>query len=160
MKKEKQQNKKFIELVERLLERWGYNRTEGKIYAVLLMNGKPMTISELAKSTGLSRSSVSIALSNLTRDYLVTYRKEGKTKYFSAVPVFLEKFLKQPQEMLEREVLPLKKVVESLLESTESDEKRTTYEAILSDLSALECVLKRLIEFEERDELCFKKESS
>ncbi|ASJ00795.1 GbsR/MarR family transcriptional regulator [Thermococcus gorgonarius] len=154
-----QKRRKFIELVEKLFERWGYSRMEGKTYAILLINAKPMTISELAKETGASRSSVSIALSRLVREYMVTYRKRGKTKYFSAVPVFLEKFLQQPKEILEREIRPMKEIVEGIIESA-GEEKKAFYQALLEDLSTLECVLERLIEFEESEELCIKKNSS
>ena len=98
---------------------------------------------------------MSVSLSRLTRDYLVTYRKEGKTKYFSAVPAFLEKFLQQPKDILEREVRPLKEVVGSLMENSEGEE-RVRFESILSDLSTLECVLERIIELEERESECIK----
>ena len=37
-----QRDRRFIELVERLLERWGYSRTEGKVYAILLMRASRM----------------------------------------------------------------------------------------------------------------------
>ena len=154
-----QRDRRFIELVERLLERWGYSRTEGKVYAVLLMKARPMTISELAKETGLSRSSISVALSALTRHYLVTYRKEGKTKYFSAVPAFLEKFLQQPREILEREIRPMKEIVEGLMENA-GEEEKAFYMALLEDLSTLECVLEKLIEYEESEELCLRRNSS
>ncbi|WP_456368381.1 GbsR/MarR family transcriptional regulator [Thermococcus sp.] len=158
MKRGAYKSRKFIELVERLLERWGYSRTEGKVYAILLMRARPMTISELAKETGLSRSSISVALSNLARHYLVTYRKEGKTKYFSAVPAFLEKFLQQPKEMLEREIKPMKEIVEDLVRNS-GEEEKAFYLTLLNDLSTLECVLKRLIEFEESEDLCLRNSS-
>ncbi|WP_297499578.1 helix-turn-helix domain-containing protein [Thermococcus sp.] len=153
-----QEDRRFIELVERLLERWGYSRTEGKVYAVLLMKARPMTISELAKETGLSRSSISVALSSLVREYFATYRREGKTKYFSAVPAFLEKFLQQPRELLEREIRPMEEIVKGLIENA-GEEEKILYRALLEDLSTLECVLERLMEFEESEELCLRKNS-
>ncbi|HII61314.1 GbsR/MarR family transcriptional regulator [Pyrococcus horikoshii] len=152
----KQEERKFIELVERLMERWGYDRTGGKIYAILLLSSKPLTISELTKITGLSRSSVSMALSKLSREYLVTYTKEKKTKYFYAVPAFLEKFLQQPKEILEREIKPLKEIVIKLSENSNEDEK-SRFKDILSDLSTLECVLKKIIELEEKESECLKR---
>jgi DNA-binding transcriptional regulator GbsR (MarR family) len=151
------EHREFIELVERLLERWGYSRTEGKVYATLLLSGRALTISDLSDMTGLSRSSISVALSKLARDYLVTYRRIGKMKYFSAVPAFLEKFLQQPREILEREIKPMKELVETFLESAQREEEKSSYKSLLADLSTLECVLERLIEFEERGELCLKK---
>ena len=133
----KKESQRFVETVAHLLSRWGYTHTDGKIYAYLLLSERPLTISELAEATRLSRSSVSVSLSRLTRDYLVTYRKEGKTKYFSAVPAFLEKFLRQPRDILEREVRPLKEIVKVLAEKAESEDARVRFEGILDDLSTL-----------------------
>lgn len=134
----------------------GIRQDWGKIYAILLLSSKPLTISELTKITGLSRSSVSMALSKLSREYLVTYTKEKKTKYFYAVPAFLEKFLQQPKEILEREIKPLKEIVIKLSENSNEDEK-SRFKDILSDLSTLECVLKKIIELEEKESECLKR---
>ncbi|ASJ06769.1 helix-turn-helix domain-containing protein [Thermococcus pacificus] len=152
----KRESRRFVEIVAQLLGRWGYSHTDGKIYAHLLLSERPLTISELAEATHLSRSSVSVSLSRLTRDYLVTYRKEGKTKYFSAVPAFLEKFLQQPKDILEREVRPLKEIIGRLAEKAESEEARTRFEGILNDLSTLECVLERIIKLEEQESDCIR----
>ncbi|WP_297461477.1 ArsR family transcriptional regulator [Thermococcus sp.] len=154
MASSKRDSRQFVEIVAQLLSRWGYTHTDGRIYGHLLLSDRPLTISELAEATNLSRSSVSVSLSRLTRDYLVTYRKEGKTKYFSAVPAFLEKFLQQPRDILEREVRPLKDIVSQLAERTDSEEARARFEDILKDLSVLECVLRRIIELEEQESEC------
>ncbi|WP_048147802.1 helix-turn-helix domain-containing protein [Palaeococcus ferrophilus] len=148
------ESKRFVEIVTQLMSRWGYTHTDGKIYAYLLLSDRPLTISELAEKAGLSRSSVSVSLSRLARDYLVTYRKEGKTKYFSAVPAFLEKFLQQPKDILEREVRPLKEIVGHLAESSNSEGAKSRFDGILADLSVLECVLERIIELEEEESDC------
>ena len=154
MASSKRDSRQFVEIVAQLLSRWGYTHTDGRIYGHLLLSDRPLTISELAEATNLSRSSVSVSLSRLTRDYLVTYRKEGKTKYFSAVPAFLEKFLQQPRDILEREVRPLKDIVSQLAERTDSEEARARFEDIVKDLSVLECVLRRIIELEEQESEC------
>ncbi|WP_297475660.1 helix-turn-helix domain-containing protein [Thermococcus sp.] len=146
----KKDSRRFIHIVTQLMSRWGYSHTDGKVYAHLLLRDKPATIAELAKETGLSRSSISTSLSRLARDYVVTYRKEGKTKYFSAVPAFLEKFLQQPREILEREVLPLEEIVERFMESPGGEH----FGPVMEDLKGLECVLKRVIELEEKEVNC------
>ncbi len=146
----KKDSRRFIHIVTQLMSRWGYSHTDGKVYAYLLLRDKPATIAELAKETGLSRSSISTSLSRLARDYVVTYRKEGKTKYFSAVPAFLEKFLQQPREILEREVLPLEEIVERFMESPGGEH----FGPVMEDLKGLECVLKRVIELEEKEVNC------
>lgn len=153
----KKESRKFIETVERVMVRWGYTHSDGKIYGHLLLSESPLTIFELAELTGLSRSSVSTSLNRLSRDYLVTVRKSGKTKLFTAIPSFLEKFLRQPKETLEKEVRPLKKLTEILIEDTKSQEHKLKLQEILSDLKALECILSKIIEMEETEAECLKK---
>ena len=145
--------RKFIEIVERIMIRWGYSATEGRVYAILLLSNRPMTIAELAESTGLSRSSISVSLTKLAREYLVTCRRKGKTKYITAAPAFLEKFLQQPKEILEREVRPLEKIVESMIEKS-NEEMKPRLGAILNDLKKLECVLELIIRLEEEESEC------
>ncbi|WP_457752022.1 GbsR/MarR family transcriptional regulator [Thermococcus sp.] len=140
--------KEFVRLVEKLLMRWEYSHVEAKVYALLLLSDRPLTISELAKETGLSRSSISTSLGRLTREYLVEMRKEGRTKYFTARPLFLEKFLEQPKVILEREVLPLEDVLRRMLDETDSEERRRKLEEIMKNLRFLEYALLRLIEIE------------
>jgi DNA-binding transcriptional regulator GbsR (MarR family) len=144
---------KFIEIVERMLARWGYGSTEARVYAVLLFHGEPMTISELAEETGLSRSSISITLSKLTREYFVTCKRRGRVKYFTAVPIFLEKFLKIPKDTLEREIEPLKAIVERLVDEADESRKRQL-EEIKKELDVLECMLRKIIELEEKESDC------
>ena len=153
--KASREHRKFIEIVERLMVRWGYTATDGKVYALLLLSEKPMTISELAEATGLSRSSISVSLGRLVREYFVTCRRVGKTKYFTATPVFLEKFLRQPRDILEREVRPLESTVAAMLEKSQG-KMRSKLEAILEDLKKLECVLELIIKVEERESECLK----
>ncbi|MCD6209173.1 MAG: GbsR/MarR family transcriptional regulator [Thermoprotei archaeon] len=130
----------FIELVEKMLVRWDYTHTDGRVYAVLLLSEKPLTIDEIASRIGLSRSAVSASLSKLSRDYLVTYTKRGKTKIFKALPNFLILFIRQPHEHLEKEVKPLRKIVEKLSSRNQS------FHYILKDLKRLEELLEKILE--------------
>ncbi len=129
----------FIELVERVLVRWNYTHTDGKVYAVLLLSEKPLTINEIVVQTGLSRSAVSTSLSKLSKDYLVTYTKTGKKKLFRALPNFLILFMKQPYEHLEKEIKPLRRIVEKL------SRKNKKFRHLLKDLKRLENLLERIL---------------
>jgi len=153
----KRETRKFIEIVERMMRRWGYTHTDGKVYAILLLSEEPLTISDLVEATNLSRSSVSASLTRLSRDYLVNVRKNGKTKLFTPIPAFLEKFLNQPKEILEKEVRPLKSLTEVILRESKSQEHKLKLQEVLSDLKALECVLSKIIKMEEEETECFKK---
>ena len=148
---------KFIDLVERTMVRWGYTHTDGRIYGILAIAENPMSIDQLAKETALSRSSISTSLGKLSKDYFVIVKKQGRTKYFSAVPSFLEKFLEQPRELLNKEIIPLKEITEKLLTKGENDRYQSKLEELLRDLNTLECVLNRIIMMEEENDECLKK---
>ncbi len=140
--------KKFVETVERMMTRWGYTHTDAKVYAYLLLSEEPLSINDLVELTNLSRSSISVALSRLTKDYMVNVKKVGKTKFFTPIPAFFEKFLYQPKETLEKEVVPLKDAVEKLIKTTSDSEYRMKLQSVLDDLLQLECALRQIIEFE------------
>ncbi len=143
---------KSLDLVERVLVRWGYTHTEGRVYALLLLSDRSLTIEDLAEMTELSRSSISSSLSRLSKDYLVTVKKHGRVKFFSPVPAFLEMFLEQPRDLLEKEIRPLKEITERLIKKAETDEYRTRLEDLMKDLENLECVLQHIIEIESKTE--------
>jgi len=149
-----EKKREFVEIVERILKRWGYTHTDAMIYAVLLMNCRPMTINELSELTELSRSSVSSSLSRLRRDYFVNERKKGKTKIFTANFMFFEKLLLQPKELLEKEIKPLRSITEEFLKDSEDREKRDRLQKLLNDLKKVECALKRIIALEEESLEC------
>ncbi|GAB6135839.1 GbsR/MarR family transcriptional regulator [Thermococcus henrietii] len=144
--------KTFVRLIEKIMIRWGYSHVEGKLYAMLLLSEEPLTISQLVERTGFSRSAVSTALNRLVRDYLVEVRRRGRIKYFTAIPAFFEKFLEQPKNLLEKEVLPLEEAVKGLLSSDPPEGTKHRLKAVLAELRLLEYSLLRLMEIE-ADEL-------
>ena len=58
--------KRALTLLTRLLRRWGYSFNEAFIYGMLLLSPKPLSAAEISKLSGLSRSTVSGILGNLT----------------------------------------------------------------------------------------------
>jgi DNA-binding transcriptional regulator GbsR (MarR family) len=127
--------KAFIAAVERLLLRWGYTPSESRVYAVLLLHNEPMRIADIRDATGLSRSTVSTALSKLSRDYLVVTLMEGRHKLFSALPGFFDIFLRQPREMLEHEVRPVIRLLNALDANDE----------VLEEFRRIECALEKIL---------------
>ncbi len=134
----------FTELVEKLMTRWHYTHADAKVYAALLLSEKPLTIDAIVGRTGLSRSSVSISLSKLAKDYLVSYTKRGKTKLFKAIPGFLEIFVRQPHEHLENEVKPLRRIAEALAR------EKGKLHYVAEDLRRLEALLEEVVEISKR----------
>ncbi len=141
--------KKFVELVERIMVRWGYTSTEGRIYALLLISENPLTINDLLNLTDLSRTSISTSLKRLVGDDLVNVRREKKVKYFSPNPSFTEKFMEQPRELLNKEVVPLVKIVEELSEKASSEAQKRKLSEMEEDLKNLKTLLEMFIKIEE-----------
>lgn len=142
--------KKFTGIVERIMSRWGYTSIDGRIYATLLLSDKPLTISDLHKAINLSRSSISTSLARLTRDYLVDVRKKGKIKLFTAISGFLEKFLEQPKELLDKEIKPLEDLIQVIIKRSNSKEYKIKLQEIFSDLESLNCILSKIIKLEKK----------
>ena len=144
-------SKKFIELVERIMIRWGYNSTEGRIYGILLLSEKPLTIKDILEMTNLSRTSISTSLKRLVGDELVTVRREKKVKYFSPNPIFREKFMEQPKELLNKEIIPIVDIIEELSQNAHSEEYKKKLINIKRNLEDLENLLHIIIKIEKEN---------
>ena len=128
--------------VEKMLESFGYPPASARIYAHLLFARKPMTITELARETGLGKSTVSTALRLLEHDGLVYYTKLGKKKLYRARSAF-HKLLLFPNRILKEYVVPLRKLLEANPEGREE---------ILRDIEEFERITRKIIEFLENAE--------
>jgi len=135
--------KKALAIIIRILERWGYNFTQAKIYAILVLSPIPLNILDIAKIAGLSRSAVSTILGKLSKDYLVHYHMRGKTKYYTAVPSFTSIFMSQPKVILEKEIIPLQKTMKIIMEKNPSYKK--FYTDILKDIDHIHDKLEKCI---------------
>ncbi len=142
------EERRLVELIERLMVRWGYKQIEGKIYGLLLVSRDPLTIADLVRLTGMSRTSISVSLSKLERDYLVTYTKNGRTKLFSPIPAFVDKFMEQPKILLEREIRPASELLSSIIEKAGDQGYRSKLRRIKESLDELGSLLEEIISFE------------
>ncbi len=142
----KDEGRRVIELVQRILTRLGYNETDGRIYGVLLLSPRPLTIDELCEATNLSRTTVSTSLSKLVKGYLIHRTKDGRTKLHKAAPVLATKFFKQPMEILEMEVRPLKEAIHKVMKG----DGFSYLKEFLSDVAEAERVLSRMALNEEQ----------
>ncbi|WP_456422775.1 GbsR/MarR family transcriptional regulator [Thermococcus sp.] len=122
--------------VEKILESFGYPPASARIYSHLLFSGKPMTITELARETGLGKSTVSTALRLLEHDGLVYYTKLGKKKLYRARSAF-HRLLLFPDRILKEYILPLRKLLEQNPEGKED---------ILEDIREFEALTRKIIE--------------
>jgi len=84
-----------------VLERLGLGENEGKIYLSLIKSG-PVTVSSIAKQTGLHRPTIYKHLPELQRVGLVTKSKRGKLFYYVAEsPNKLQSLVEETSEKLQ-----------------------------------------------------------
>jgi len=133
-----------LNIITRILRRWRYNFTEAKVYGILLLSPISLTIMDIASIANLSRSSISTVLSKLVKDYLVHYYMMGKTKYYTAIPALTEIFIKQPRETLEKEVIPLEKIIKDIHKKYLSDNK--DYNKVIKDIENIRRKLEKCVE--------------
>ena len=143
-------DRRSLDIIKRIFSRWGFSIREGIIYGILLLSPRSLTIREIIEITGMSRSSISTSLNILMREYMVDVRRKGKTKLFSPIPSFYEKFMEQPSELLEKEVIPLKKRIGEILKKVDDEEYRNKLINIIENLDSLENMLVNIMEIEKR----------
>ncbi len=92
-------------LLEQYLQNIGLDDKEAKVYLAGLQTG-PATIVELAKASGIKRSTVYEVIEDLREKSLVTVSQQGKRRIFSVQePENLLLFLEQKNNVL-RQILP------------------------------------------------------
>lgn len=97
--------------------RWGFNRTVGQMYALLLLSEDPLCADELAATLAVSRGNVSMGLKELQAWRLLSeHRKPGDRKdYFSPAGPVLELARRVLEERMRREVEPTLSLLNELL---------------------------------------------
>lgn len=116
-----------IEAMERTAEIYGLSRSYGRLYGLLFFADEPMSLDTLVEESGYAKSTVSTAMSELKRLYLVRRRSipgEGKKAFYEAERDLWTVF----QEFLDREV---RREIETMLRSLEQAEQ--TLEAAEDD---------------------------
>ncbi len=136
--------------VERILRRWGFRQRDILVYSALLLMPTPLSMREIAERTGLSISSVSTSLSLLLENYMVKVEKRGRAKVFTAIPIFYEYFLKQPFEILDKEVIPLKERLLRLEREEVSPQLHGKIRNTINDLEMFECILRKIIDLKNK----------
>ena len=108
----------MLEDIKKILAHLGLKESEIKVYITCLENKQGLFVSEVAKITGIKRSSVNLILDRLNTKGFVTYHLEGARKLFSA---------EQPETLLFRLEDSLKdfRALIPLLRATSGADKRT-----------------------------------
>ncbi len=106
--------------------RWGFNRTVGQIYALLVVHEEPLNADQIAELLSISRSNVSTGIKELQSWRLITLQhKQGDRKeYFSTAGDMWQMAKTVFEERRKRELDPTL----SLLRSNLLDEPQTKAE--------------------------------
>ncbi len=97
--------------------RWGFNRTVGQMYGLLLLSEQPLCADEIAATLGVSRGNVSMGLKELQAWRLLReHRITGDRKeYFSPAGPILELAQRVLEQRMQREVEPTLLLLRELL---------------------------------------------
>ncbi|GAB7012182.1 GbsR/MarR family transcriptional regulator [Halolamina salina] len=127
---------RVIEGFERSAEIYGLNRSYGRLYGIVYFAEEPMSLDDLADSSGFAKSTVSTAMTELERLHMVHRRSmpgEGKRVFFEAERDFwrvVQQFLDQE---LRREIDTMLRALneaESILESADSERAANDLERV------------------------------
>lgn len=97
--------------------RWGFNRTVGQIYALLVLNEQPLTANEIGDALSISRGNVSMGLKELNAWQLVSnHHKPGDRKdYYQSKGTIWDMANKVFEERRKREIDPTLSLLRDIL---------------------------------------------
>lgn len=98
----------FVSHFGEMGSRWGFNRTVGQMYALLIVYNRPLNADELSEMLSISRSNVSMGLKELNswRLLKVTHYPGDRKEYYKAPEDIIEVARIVLEERHKREVAP------------------------------------------------------
>ncbi|OUR60120.1 transcriptional regulator [Colwellia sp. 39_35_sub15_T18] len=122
-----EKNQSFVYHFGEMGSKWGFNRTVGQIYALLVITDKPITANELASALSISRGNVSMGIKELQSWQLVhvSHIPGDRKEYYHAIGSVMEMANTVFEERRKREVDPTLSLLRNLLlESPTSDSEK------------------------------------
>ncbi|GAA0362492.1 GbsR/MarR family transcriptional regulator [Bowmanella denitrificans] len=97
--------------------RWGFNRTVGQMYALLVISAEPLTANELAETLNISRGNVSMGLKELQSWQLVqvSHLPGDRKDYFRAIGSIWDMAKRVIEERRKREIDPTLSLLRDML---------------------------------------------
>lgn len=88
--------------------RWGFNRTVGQIYALLVLSENALTANDLADKLGISRGNVSMAIKELNSWGLikVSHKPQDRKEYYQPAGDMTAMALQVIEQRKKREIEP------------------------------------------------------
>lgn len=125
--------------------RWGFNRTVGQIYALLVLKEYPLSANEIGQTLGISRGNVSMGLKELNSWQLVgTVHKQGDRKdYYHTKGTIWDMANKVFEERRKREIDPTMSLLrDNLMDSPANQEEEYAQDRIQEIHDLLENITK------------------
>lgn len=119
--------------------RWGFNRTVGQMYALLVVSKEPLTASTITETLNISRGNVSMGLKELQSWQLVQVQHlPGDRKdYYRAVGGIWDMAKRVMEERRKREIDPTLSLLRDMLLVTPSDEQEQHAQQKLQEIHDL-----------------------
>ncbi|ALS97437.1 GbsR/MarR family transcriptional regulator [Lacimicrobium alkaliphilum] len=123
--------------------RWGFNRTVGQMYALLVVSEQPLSANDIAESLSISRGNVSMGLKELQSWQLVkvSHQPGDRKEYFKALGSIWDMAKKVIEERRKREIDPTLSLLRTILldgtEQKDSEHARQRLQEIHDLLESL-----------------------
>jgi DNA-binding transcriptional regulator GbsR (MarR family) len=124
---------------------WGFNRTVGQIYALLVLSKSPVSANDIAETVGISRGNVSMGLKELKSWQLLrTLHKPGDRKdYYHTKGSIWDMANKVLEERQKREIDPTMSVLRNnLMDQPANDDEEYAQQRIREIHDLLENITK------------------
>lgn len=134
----------FIQHCGEMGSQWGFNRTVGQMFGLLLLSEVPLTAQEIADRLSISRGNVSMALKELQSWQVIKVQRypDDRKDYFTTLDDIWDIAHAVFEERRRREVVPtlniLEKSVDELKESGKAPYARARMEEALNLLSGID----------------------
>ena len=119
--------------------RWGFNRTVGQIFALLVLSEEPLSANEIGDLLGISRGNVSMGLKELTSWQLVqTIHKPGDRKdYYNNRGSIWDMANKVFEERRKREIDPTLSLLRDIILDEPANSKEVYAQAQIHEIHDL-----------------------
>lgn len=129
--------------------RWGFNRTVGQMYALLMVYSRPLNADEIAEMLSISRSNVSMGLKELQswRLLKLTHYPGDRKEYYSTLDNIIEVARIVLEERHKREVAPtLTMLRDEIMREPASDEGKYAQNRMIEIYELIDSVSKMVDE--------------
>ena len=132
-------NQSFVYHFGEMGSKWGFNRTVGQMYALLVISEQPLTANDLASALSISRGNVSMGVKELQSWQLIqlSHVPGDRKEYYSAIGSVWDMANTVFEERRKREVDPTLSLLRSLLLETPSDDNEVYAQGKMKDIHDL-----------------------